>query len=276
VNAPPPLTDTGAAAAAAPPALAAAHVAFAYGPLPVLRDVDLAVARGAMLALAGPNGSGKSTLLALLAGTRPAAAGTVSVAGRPIAAWERRALARTIAVVPQETRVLFPYTVAEIVLMGRAPHRPPLGLEGARDVAIAEDVMTETGIRHLASRRITELSGGERQRVAVARALAQEPEILLLDEPTAHLDVRHAIAILDLVATVNRRRGVTVVAVLHDLTSAALYFERLAFLRDGMLVADGPPAAVITEATIARVFDAEVRVDVDVEGVPVIRPRRRR
>ncbi|MCC6764575.1 MAG: ABC transporter ATP-binding protein [Deltaproteobacteria bacterium] len=228
-----------------------------------------------MVALAGPNGSGKSTLLALLAGTRRAAAGTITIAGRPIGEWERRALARTVAVVPQETSVTFPYSVAEMVLMGRAPHRPPLGLEGARDVAIAERVMGETGIFHLAGRRMTELSGGERQRVVVARALAQEPEILLLDEPTTHLDVRHAIEILDLVAAVNRTRGVTVVAVLHDLTSAALYFERIAFLRDGALVADGAPAAIVTATTIARVFDADVRVDVDAEGIPAIRPRRR-
>ena len=169
----------------------------------------------------------------------------------------------------------FPYTVAEMVLMGRAPHRPPLGLEGAHDVAVAEQVMAETGILDLAGRRVTELSGGERQRVIVARALAQEPAVLLLDEPTTHLDIRHAIEILDLVAAVNRTRGVTVVAVLHDLTSAALHFDRIAFLRDGALVVDGPPRTTITAATIARVFDADVRVDTDADGVPAIRPLRR-
>jgi iron complex transport system ATP-binding protein len=258
----------------AAPALRAEHVSFAYGRRAVLRDVTLGVARGAMVALAGPNGSGKSTLLALLAGTRRLQQGAIAVAGRPIASYERRALARLVAVVPQDTSVTFPYTVAEMVLMGRAPHRPPLGLEGPRDVAIAEQVMAETGILDLAGRRVTELSGGERQRVIVARALAQEPEILLLDEPTTHLDIRHAIEILDLVATVNRTRGVTVVAVLHDLTSAALHFDRIVFLRDGALVVDGPPRTTITAATIARVFDAEVRVDVDEEGVPAVRARR--
>ncbi len=258
------------------PALHAERVSFAYGSRPVLRDVTLAVAPGSMLALAGPNGSGKSTLLALLAGTRRPHAGAVAVRGRPIGSYERRALARLVGVVPQDTTVTFPYTVTEMVLMGRAPHRPPLGLEGPRDVAIAERVMAETGILELANRRVTELSGGERQRVIVARALAQEPEILLLDEPTTHLDIRHAIDVLDLVAAVNRSRGVTVVAVLHDLTSAALYFDRIAFLRDGMLVADGPPRTTITAATIAGVFDAAVGVDVDADGIPAIRPRRLR
>ena len=257
-------------------ALRAERVSFAYGTRAVLRDVSLAVARGSMLALAGPNGSGKSTLLALLAGTRRPQQGTVEVHGRPSASYERRALARLVAVVPQDTSVTFPYTVAEMVLMGRAPHRPPLGLEGARDVAIAERVMAETGILALAGRRITELSGGERQRVIVARALAQEPAVLLLDEPTTHLDIRHAIEILELVAAVNRTRQVTVVAVLHDLTSAALHFDRIAFLRDGELVVDGPPRTTITAATIARVFAADVRVDTDEDGIPAIRPRRGR
>lgn len=258
------------------PALRVERVSFAYGARAVLRDVSLEVGRGSMLALAGPNGSGKSTLLALLAGTRRPQQGSVEVHGRAVASYERRALARLVAVVPQDTSVTFPYTVAEMVLMGRAPHRPPLGLEGARDVAVAEQVMTETGILALAGRRFTELSGGERQRVIVARALAQEPAVLLLDEPTTHLDIRHAIEILDLVAAVNRTRQVTVVAVLHDLTSAALHFDRIAFLRDGQLVVDGPPRTIITAATIARVFDADVRVDVDEEGVPAIRPRRGR
>ncbi len=257
------------------PALRLAGASFAYGARTVLRDVSFEVARGAMLALGGPNGSGKSTLLALLAGTRRPRAGTVEVHGRAIADYERRALARLVAVVPQDTSVTFPYRVAEMVLMGRAPYRPPLALEGPRDVAIAEQVMAETGILALADRRVTELSGGERQRVIVARALAQEPAILLLDEPTTHLDLRHATDILDLVATVNRTRGVTVVAVLHDLTSAALYFDRIAFLREGAVVADGPPRSIITAETIKAVFDAEVRVEADADGVPAVRPLRR-
>jgi iron complex transport system ATP-binding protein len=151
------------------PALSAEHVSFAYGTRAVLRDVSLTVERGAMMALAGPNGSGKSTLLALLAGTRRAQQGRVMVDGRAVGSFERRALARLVAVVPQDTTVTFPYTVTEMVLMGRAPHRPPLGLEGARDVAIAERVMAETGILELAARRVTELSGSASSSRALSR-----------------------------------------------------------------------------------------------------------
>jgi iron complex transport system ATP-binding protein len=247
---------------------------FAYGRRPAVRDVTLAVGRGEMLAIAGPNGSGKSTLLGLLSGVRRPHAGTVRLAGREVHAYGRRALARTVAVVPQETAVVFPYTVSEMVLMGRAPHLGGLGLESRHDLAVAERAMERTGVLELAARPLGELSGGERQRVIVARALAQEPALLLLDEPTTFLDLRHAIEILELIADLNRREGLTVVAVLHDLTVAAMYFERLAFLREGRLVIEGPPRAVLTEATVRAVFDAEVRVSVDADGVPTVRPRR--
>ena len=248
---------------------------FAYGRREALSDVTLAVGRGEMLAIAGPNGSGKSTLLGLLSGVRRPAAGAVRLAGRDLAAYGRREVARLVAVVPQETAVAFPYTVAEIVLMGRAPHLRGLGLEGARDLAVAERAMARTGVLAFADRLLAELSGGERQRVIVARALAQEPTLLLLDEPTTFLDLRHAMEILELIAGLNEREGLTVVAVLHDLTIAASYFRRVAFLRAGCLVAEGPPQSVITEATVRAVFDAEVRVATDSDGVLSVRPLRR-
>jgi iron complex transport system ATP-binding protein len=257
------------------PLLEAAGVRFAYGPRPAIRDVTLAVGEGEMLAIAGANGSGKSTLLALLSGVRRPSAGTVRLAGRPLAAYDRRALARTVAVVPQETAVAFPYRVAEMVLIGRAPFLSGLGLEGARDLAVAERAMARTGVLALADRPLAELSGGERQRVIVARALAQEPRVLLLDEPTTFLDLRHAIEILELVSDLNRRERLTVVAVLHDLTIAAMYFPRIACLRDGRLACDGPPATVVTEETIRAVFGADVEVRTDERGVPSVRPRRR-
>ena len=257
------------------PLLEVEHVHFAYGRREAVRDVTLAVARGEMLAIAGPNGSGKSTLLGLLSGVRQPAAGTVRLAGRDLRTYGRRAIARLVAVVPQETAVAFPYTVAEMVLMGRAPHLGSFGLEGERDLAIAERAMASAGVLEFTARPVAELSGGERQRVIVARALAQEPELLLLDEPTTFLDLRHTIEILELIADLNRRDGLTVVAVLHDLTIASMYFDRVAFLRAGRLEAEGPPRAVITEATVRSVFEAEVRVSHDPDGVLTVRPRPR-
>ena len=250
-------------------------VRFAYGRRPAIDGVTLRVGRGEMLAIAGPNGSGKSTLIGLLSGVRPSSAGTARLGGRELATYGRRELARRIAVVPQGTAALFPYTVSEMVLMGRAPHVGGLGFERAHDLAVAERAMVRTGVLELAARPLAELSGGERQRVIVARALAQEPEILLLDEPTSFLDLRHAIEILELVTRLNASEMLTVVAVLHDLTIAAMYFPRIAFLRAGRVVADGPPRAVVTEATVGAVFDAAVEVRVDDNGLPSVRPRRR-
>jgi iron complex transport system ATP-binding protein len=256
--------------------LEAERVSFAYAGRPAIRDVTLTVAEGEMLAIAGANGSGKSTLLGLLSGLRRPSAGSVRLAGRNLREYDRRELARAIAVVPQETAIAFSYRVAEMVLIGRTPHLRGIGLEGAHDVAAAERAMARTGVLDLADRPLAELSGGERQRVIVARALAQEPRVLLLDEPTTFLDLRHAIEILDLVVDLNRRERLTVVAVLHDLTVAAMYFPRLVFLRAGRLAVDGAPAEVVTESIIREVFDADVEVRTDADGVPTVRPRRRR
>ncbi len=260
----------------AKPILSAEHVSFAYGARPAIRDVSLAVAEGEMLAVAGANGSGKSTFLGLLSGVRRPSSGVVRLRGRDLRDYERRAVARAVAVVPQETAIAFPYRVAEMVLIGRAPHLHGFGLERAHDIAAAERAMARTGVLELADRPLSELSGGERQRVIVARALAQEPRVLLLDEPTTFLDLRHAIEILDLVVDLNRRERLTVVAVLHDLTVAAMYFPRLVFLREGRLALDGAPAQVVTEATIREVFEAEVEVRTGADGIPTVRPRRRR
>ncbi len=266
---------TAATAGAGEPMLAAEHVDFAYATRPVLHDVTIRIARGEMLALAGPNGAGKSTLLALFAGIRHPTSGVVRLEGADVRRRPRRALARRVAVVPQDTSVLFPYTVAEMVLMGRAPHLHGIGLESADDLAVAERAMARTGILEFAHRPIGELSGGERQRVILARALAQEPRLLLLDEPTTFLDLRHVIEILELIRELNRCERVTVVAVLHDLTTASMYFDRVAFLRDGRLAIDGPCATAITEETVRAVFDADVRIVRDADGVVAVLPRRR-
>jgi iron complex transport system ATP-binding protein len=253
--------------------LAVESARYAYGRHEVIRGLTLAVGAGEMLAVAGPNGAGKSTLLGLLSGIRRPTAGRVALLGRDLASYRRREVARLIAVVPQETAVTFPFTVAEMVLMGRAPHLSGLGIEGAHDREVAERAMARTGVLPLAGRLLSELSGGERQRVVLARALAQEPRVLLLDEPTTHLDLRHAIDILELIRALNRDDGLTVVAVLHDLTMAAAYFRRMTLLKDGAVQVDGPPRAVLDEAILARVFEVQVRVATDADGALVVRPR---
>jgi len=256
--------------------LCAERVRFSYPRgADVVSDVSLAVGSGEMLAVAGPNGSGKSTLLGLLSGVSTPSAGQVLLEGRDVRTIDRREMARSIAVVPQDAAMTFPFTVAETVLMGRAPHRGRFGLETPRDVAVAERAMERTGVSEFAGRPVTELSGGERQRVVIARALAQEPRILLLDEPTTHLDLRHATAVLDLLAELNVTDGVAIVAVLHDLTSAAMHFGRIAFLRAGQLVAEGSPEEIVQESMIRRVFDVDVRVRMDA-GVLVVHPMPKR
>ena len=238
-------------------------LAYAYPGRPVLRGVSFAVERGERFGILGPNGSGKSTLVRLLSRILRPTAGTIRLGGADLAAVPLRELARRIAVVPQETSLDFPFSVLEVVLMGRAPHLGGLGLEGDRDVAAAERAMSEAGVAELAGRPFQELSGGEKQRVVIARALAQEPELLLLDEPTTFLDIKHEVAIFDLLADLSSERGITVVVVLHDLNLAALYCERLAFLRGGELLACGRTEEVLTYRNVRTAYDTEVYVDVN-------------
>ncbi len=235
-------------------------VHFAYAKKPVLRGLSLDVARGEMVALLGPNGSGKTTILRLLTGALRAQAGAISIDGRRRQAYSRRALAQRIAVVPQELYVTFDFPVRELVLMGRAPHLPWWREEGPDDRRIAQRAMADTGTEELAERRFWDLSGGERQRVVVAMALAQQPRILLLDEPTHNLDIAHQAAIFDLIRRLNRERGVTVFAAIHDINLAALYCDRLILLREGRVMVEGPPEAVVTEANLRRGYGAAVQV----------------
>lgn len=235
-------------------------LAVGYGGEPVLNGLDLAVARGEFLVVVGPNGSGKSTLVRAVTGALPPAEGRILLDGRDLRGLRPREVARTLAVVAQDTSVGFPFTVEEIVALGRIPHLPPLRSETPRDRAAVERAMRLTGTQPLAGRLVTALSGGERQRVMVARALAQEPRLLILDEPTAHLDIAHQVELLDLVRRLNRTEGLTVLAILHDLNLAALYADRLVMLRGGRVWADGPPAEVLTEANILTVYGSRVRI----------------
>jgi len=249
---------------------------FRYGGEPVIHDVSLTLRPGELLGVIGPNGSGKSTLLRLLSGVLRPEAGAVHLLGRPLASFSRSEIGRLIAVVPQETLIEFPFSVMEVVLMGRAPHLGGFAFEGDRDVAIAREAMRRTGVDHLAARRIHELSGGERQRVIVARALAQQAQVLLLDEPAAFLDIRHEVEIYDLLREV-AADGKSIISVLHDLNLAALYCDRVGLLQNGRLAHLGPPAEVITYANITAVYETEVYVDRnDVTGAVNVLPLSRR
>lgn len=243
----------------APPALAFERVSFAYDRGAVVRDLSLRVGGGELVGLLGPNGSGKSTVLKLGAGVLRPRSGSVTLGDLPVRAMSRGDIARRLAVVPQELTVQFAYTVRQIVELGRTPHVGIFGVFTSTDTDAVERALAATDVAHLAGRTFNELSGGERQRVLVALALAQETEVVLLDEPTAHLDIRFQVGTLELVRRLNGERGITVLAALHDLNLAARYFPRLV-LFDGAVVADGTPAQVLDGALLSRVYGTPVRV----------------
>jgi iron complex transport system ATP-binding protein len=238
------------------------NLSFSYRDRAVLHDISLSVASGEMIGIVGPNGSGKTTFLKILSAVLRGQ-GEVAINGRNIETYGRRELSKLFAVVQQDARVNFPYTAAEIVLMGRASHHSPLSLEGRSDLEAARASMALTDSLSLANRYLHELSGGEKQRIMIARALAQEPEILLLDEPSAFLDLKHQVQVFELLRRLNRERSLTIVAALHDLNLAALFFPRLIVLREGQIYRDGSPAEVLTEATIEEVYGIQVRIERD-------------
>ena len=258
----------------------ATGLAFGY-PLPggrrrdVLRGVDVSIAAGELVALIGTNGSGKTTLLRLFAGTLPPDAGELMLFGRDAGTWSRMELARRVAVLPQSLELPTGFRVDELVTMGRLPHSRSLFGATREDEEAVERAMRDADARDLATRYAEELSGGERQRALVAMALAQEPQLLLLDEPTLHLDLAHQINLLETITRLRRERGIAVVAVLHDLTLAAAA-PRVAVLDSGQVVADGPPDDVLTEELVRRVFRVAVESLVDSTGrrrlVPSIQP----
>ena len=247
------------------PAIEISKLTFAYGHNRVLGGVSLSIARGEMVAVLGPNGSGKTTLLKILSAVLNGN-GEVKLNGKKIESFTKRELSRLFAVVPQEIQVHFPYTVAEIVLMGRASYHSPYALEGKKDLEVARQCMELTDSLAFSDRYLHELSGGEKQRVVIARALAQEPEILLLDEPSAFLDLKHQVHVFELLHRLNRERGLTVVAALHDLNFAALYFPRLILLYDGNILRDGTPGDVLKEEVIEKVYGVKVRIQNDPTG----------
>jgi len=231
-----------------------------YGERPVLQGIDLGVAAGEVVGLVGPNGCGKTTLLKAIARVIPWESGEVLLMGAPASKLSRQELSRRVAVVPQNPLLPVGYTALEVVLMGRTPHLGFLDQEGAEDYRRAREAMQRVGVADFAERRVDELSGGERQNAVLARALAQDTPILLLDEPTANLDIGHQIAVADLVRELARDRGLAVLAAIHDLTLAALYCDRLALMAAGTLVATGSPEQVLTTENIARAYHAHVIV----------------
>jgi iron complex transport system ATP-binding protein len=246
--------------------LVADRVSYTYNrrssvePVHAVRDVSVRIARGSLTGLIGPNGCGKTTLLKLLAGVLAPDSGTLSLDGRALTTMSRRHIARRIAVVPQETHPAFEYTVLEMALMGRHPHLGPFQLEGPADLAIARESLEATGTSHLAERSYMALSGGEKQRVIIASALAQTPEVLLLDEPTASLDLGYQLEIGLLMQRLNRERSATMVIATHDLNLAASVCDTLVLMRHGRVLASGNTSEVLTSAMVRQLYDVEADV----------------
>ncbi|MBN2223817.1 MAG: ABC transporter ATP-binding protein [Deltaproteobacteria bacterium] len=242
-------------------AIEATGLMFRYRDDWVISGVDLTVKNDESIAVIGPNGSGKSTLLKLLAGIVAPEEGRVSIEGVPIKTLGRKALSRRMALVSQEGSGQFPFTVADVVLMGRAPYLSGFQMERQGDHERARRAMETTDIADLADRPIGMLSGGERQRAFIARALCQDTPILLLDEPTAFLDIAHQVSLLCLIRRLHTSHHKTIVSVTHDINLAASFFDRIVILSDGRVSADGRPEEVITEDTIKRVYGTTVLVD---------------
>jgi len=259
-------------AAGAEETLEFADVALRLGGHPVLDGVTFDVRRGEVVGLLGRNGAGKTSLIRVATRALRPDRGLVRLAGEPIETLSHRALARQLATVPQEASVPFPFLAGEVVLMGRMPHQGLFGFESAHDVETARDAMARVGIAQLADRPMDALSGGERQLVLFARALTQEPGWLLLDEPTAFLDLRHRIDVLRVVRAFAQRGGGALV-VSHDFGLAARVCDRIVLLGDGRVVADGEPAAVLTPALVERAFGMAAHVVEAPDGRPVVVPR---
>jgi iron complex transport system ATP-binding protein len=246
-------------------------VTLGYGRHPVLRDVSFRAAPGELVGLIGPNGSGKSTIIKSLSRVIPAAAGRILVGGREITTISRRDLACLVGVVPQLPLLPSTFTAMEIVLMGRNPHLGLFQSESPRDWVLAREAMEKTGTLELAGRRVNELSGGEIQSLLISRVLVQETAAVLLDEPTANLDIGRQVEVLDLIRGLCRESAITALAALHDLNLAAQYCDRLVLISRGGVFAEGTPAQVITDANIKQVYGASNCVYTHpVNGLPTV------
>ena len=253
--------------------LRAHRVGFSYRDQPILSGMSLEVERGEMVGLVGPNGAGKTTFLKIVTGILSPDGGEVFIQGSPLTSLRARDRARLVAMVHQNPTVPIGFSAFNVVMMGRNPHLALLQWEGPRDMDVCRRVMELTGTAEFAQRHVTQLSGGELQRVFIARALAQETPVLVLDEPTAHLDISYQTGVLDMIETIRRETGVTVLLAMHDLTLAAQYCDRVAVLHRGSVFANGRPSAVLTPEVVSQVFGATVSVvEHPVHGTPVVLP----
>jgi iron complex transport system ATP-binding protein len=240
------------------PAISADNISVRYGEHHVIEQFSLAVDQGGFIGILGPNGCGKTTFLRAISRILKPDKGAVFIEGLDAESFDSRALAKTIGCVGQETDVAFPFTVREIVLMGRYPHIGKLAPLSPKDLAIADEAMKTTNTYHLADRLITEISGGERQRVLIARTLTQQPKILLLDEPTSHLDINHQIEIMELIRDLTPK--ITVIGVFHDLNLASYFCDRIVLMKQGKILAVGTPAEVLTPEKIRESFSVGMMV----------------
>ncbi|MCE1245294.1 MAG: ABC transporter ATP-binding protein [Firmicutes bacterium] len=233
-------------------------VSFLYnGTIKALSDINISVSEGDFLVILGPNGSGKTTLLGIMSGVLKPSGGRALLEGKAFSSLDRKEIARTIAYVPQHIQVDFPFTVREVVLMGRFAHLKGLGIEGKADMEIADEAMEMTGVAHLADRLIHQLSGGERQRVFIAQAITAEPKILMLDEPISSLDIKYQSQMMKLAQSLNNK-GITIVATIHDLNYAGMYAKNIILLKKGIISASGAPKDMLNRDIIRQVFDVEV------------------
>lgn len=237
------------------------NLKFGYDKNLILNDISLNIVKGSFVSLIGPNGSGKSTLLKHFNGLYNGDSGTVKVDGKEVKKYKSRDLAKKIAFVSQNTNIDYEFTVEDIVLMGRHPYKNRFEKENKHDFEIVKNALIDTNTLHLKDRLITELSGGERQRVIIAKAIAQNPEIIILDEPTSSLDINHQIEILKLLKKFNIENGTTIVLVIHDINLATRYSDEIIILKDGSILGKGNPLEVITKENIETAYTLKVAIE---------------
>ena len=255
------------------PAISVENLSHTYGVTPVLFQTSFEVPRGSFFTIIGPNGSGKSTIMKIIAGVLRNKTGKITISGKDIKQYSRKSLSRTVAFVPQAVSEQFPFRVEELVLLGRAPHQGLLGMNQAGDTDLAHQAMTFTGVVHLAKRRLDQISGGERQRVLIARAICQQTEIMLLDEPASALDLAHQVKLMDLLDRLRKETGMGIVMVSHDINLAALYADTMLLLSRGRVIRCGAPVDVLDSKTLENLFECPFLVDTNpMGGAPRIFP----